>query len=87
MRELSAMSNKPTILFVDDEERILRTLEMSFRHIFNVITTTDGYEALKLLKKQEVDVIISDQRMPLISGACCTRNKPFHNENSIDGIF
>ena len=41
-------TSKPTILFVDDEERILRTLEMSFRHIFNVITTTDGYEALKL---------------------------------------
>lgn len=63
------MTNKPTILFVDDEERILRTLEMSFRHVFNVITTTDGYEALKLLKKQEIDVIVSDQRMPLISGA------------------
>jgi DNA-binding NtrC family response regulator len=58
-----------TILLVDDEERILRTLKLTFRREpFEVIATTSPMEALKMLEKQPVDVIISDQRMPEISG-------------------
>lgn len=58
-----------TILLVDDEERILRTLKLTFRREpFEVIATTNPMEALKMLEKQPVDVIISDQRMPEISG-------------------
>lgn len=61
-------SNKPTLLFVDDEPRILRSLEMSFRQDYRLLTTTDGHEALRMMQTQKVDVIVSDQRMPLISG-------------------
>lgn len=61
-------STLPTLLFVDDEARILRTLEMSFRHHYQVLTTTDGNEALRMMQTHKVDVVISDQRMPLISG-------------------
>ena len=60
--------NKPTLLFVDDESRILRSLEMSFRRDFHVLSTTDGREALRMMQTHAVDVIISDQRMPLMSG-------------------
>lgn len=59
---------QPTLLFVDDEERILRSLELAFRHRYRVLTTTDGHEALAWLKREPVDVIVSDQRMPLITG-------------------
>lgn len=61
-------TGKPTLLFVDDETRILRSLEMSFRHHYNVVTTTDGREALRIMHAQNIDVIVSDQRMPLMSG-------------------
>lgn len=62
------MSDKPTILFVDDEERILRSLKMLFMGKFKVKTTTDGHEAVEILQKETVHVLVSDQRMPNMTG-------------------
>jgi DNA-binding NtrC family response regulator len=62
------MSDKATILFVDDEERILRTLRMLFKTLYNVQISTDGHEALEILKRETVHVLVSDQRMPKMTG-------------------
>lgn len=62
------MSDKPTVMFVDDEERILRSLSMLFRAQYNVITCTDGHEALRIAAHQKIHVVISDQRMPEMTG-------------------
>lgn len=59
---------KPRILLVDDEERILRTLTMLLKMQYQVFSTTDGNEALKILTKEKIHVLISDQRMPLMVG-------------------
>lgn len=58
-----------TILFVDDEVVILNALKAVFvREGFQVLTATSGEEALKILENQDVDVVVSDERMPGISG-------------------
>lgn len=62
------MGGKLRILLVDDEERILRSLGLLLRMQYDVITTTRGSEALALLKEQEFHVLISDQRMPEMTG-------------------
>lgn len=62
------MSDKATILFVDDEERVLRSLEVLFKQRFRVLSTTDGHEAVDIVKRERVHVIISDQRMPIMTG-------------------
>lgn len=62
------MSEKPTVLFVDDEERILRSLSLLFRPGYRVLTTTDGEQALELLRRERVQVLVSDQRMPRMPG-------------------
>lgn len=59
---------KPKILFVDDEERILNTMQALFRRQYDTTTTTDGYHALELLKQDHYQLIISDQRMPIMAG-------------------
>ncbi|ALG68668.1 response regulator [Beggiatoa leptomitoformis] len=59
---------KPTVLLVDDEERILRSLKMLFLSKYKVLSTTDGNEALKMLAQEPVHVIVSDQRMPIMLG-------------------
>lgn len=59
---------KHTILFIDDEERILRSLKMLFMKEYNVKITTDYREALSILMQETVHAIISDQRMPDITG-------------------
>lgn len=60
--------DKPKILLVDDEERILRSLSMLLRTQYQIFATSDGNEALKILRQEKIHVIISDQRMPIMSG-------------------
>ncbi len=62
------MTDKATVLFVDDEEAILRSLKMLFKSQYQVKTTTDGNEAINIVKKEKVHVIVSDQRMPIMPG-------------------
>ncbi|WP_111657830.1 response regulator [Isoalcanivorax indicus] len=62
------MNAKPTLLFVDDEERILRTLVLAFRVRYRVLSASSGEEAMALLREHQVDVVISDQRMPQMTG-------------------
>lgn len=58
-----------TLLLVDDETNILSTLARLFRRDgYNILTANSGYEGLKLLENHDVGVIISDQRMPEMSG-------------------
>jgi DNA-binding NtrC family response regulator len=59
---------KPRLLFVDDEPSILSSLRVVFRTNYDVTITTDGFEAIELMRHSKFDVIVSDQRMPKISG-------------------
>lgn len=63
------MSEPIRILFVDDEERILRSLALQFRREYQVLTESDPRCALERLKTEPVHIIVSDQRMPQMSGA------------------
>ena len=56
------------ILIVDDEERILSALKSLFRQRYHVFTTTDGNKALDFLTRYQMHVVISDQRMPNMTG-------------------
>ncbi|CDF85032.1 putative two-component response regulator [Pseudomonas knackmussii B13] len=57
------------ILFVDDEERILRSLAMQFRRHYEVLTESDPRRALERLRSESVQIIVSDQRMPQMTGS------------------
>ncbi|MBL7994677.1 hybrid sensor histidine kinase/response regulator [bacterium] len=56
------------ILVVDDEIDNLDLLKRTFRREYNVHTANSAQEALKLLERQEFAVIVSDQRMPEMTG-------------------
>lgn len=56
------------ILLVDDEKDNLQALSRLLRGHFKVTTTTSPKEALQLLGSQTFHVIVSDQRMPTLSG-------------------
>jgi CheY-like chemotaxis protein len=56
------------ILYVDDEEVNLLVFESLFRRDFNIICTFNAPDALKQLESTEVDAVISDQRMPIMTG-------------------
>lgn len=63
------MSQPVRILFVDDEERILRSLAMQFRRQYEVFTESDPHQALQILEQEQIHIIVSDQRMPLMTGS------------------
>lgn len=56
------------ILIVDDEPANLRMLERLFRNDYKVVTASSGIEALEFLLEHDIAVIISDQRMPAMTG-------------------
>lgn len=62
------MDVRPCILFVDDEERVVNQLRIIFRQDYEVHTATSGAAALQILQSTQIDVVVSDQRMPGMTG-------------------
>ncbi len=59
---------KATILIVDDEEANLHKLRRTFMTDYRVLAAGSGSEALELLREQPVAAIVTDQRMPGMTG-------------------
>jgi response regulator RpfG family c-di-GMP phosphodiesterase len=58
-----------TVLFVDDEENILRSLKRLLRKEgYRILTATCGADGLEMLKEHDVHLVVTDQRMPGMSG-------------------
>lgn len=58
-----------TMLIVDDSEDMVGFLSENFKEKYEVMTASDGIEALDILSKHEVNIIISDWMMPRMDGA------------------
>ncbi|MDX2283751.1 MAG: histidine kinase [Bacteroidia bacterium] len=56
------------ILYVDDEQENLNAFRSSFRRSYEVHTARSGQEALDLLDREPIGLVISDQRMPGMTG-------------------
>ena len=64
-----------TALIVDDEERLRRALARSLAHQSRrTLTAASGEEALRLLKEEEIDLVITDLVMPGMDGMTLVRN-------------
>ena len=63
------MEEKRTVLFVDDEEKVLRSLKRAlFDEPYETLFANSGKEAIEILKRNDVHVIVTDMRMPEMSG-------------------
>ena len=56
------------VLFVDDEPDIIETFVLNYQNDFTVHTALGGAEAIALLEREPVDVLVADQRMPGMPG-------------------
>lgn len=59
---------KPTILLVDDNEDILEFLADELSEKYNLLTASNGEEALSLLSEEVVNLVVSDVMMPVMDG-------------------
>jgi signal transduction histidine kinase len=57
-----------TLLIVDDESDVLDSLRHQFHREYRVLTCIAGADAIKVLREDDVEVILTDQRMPGMSG-------------------
>jgi response regulator RpfG family c-di-GMP phosphodiesterase len=70
LKQVAKERLRHTILIVDDEEDNLQLLKRTLHREYNVITASDGMEALDILEKEgkNISLILSDQRMPNMTG-------------------
>lgn len=62
------MERKYILLYVDDEESNLDIFKNTFRREFTIYTANSAENGIEVLRQKEVDVVITDQRMPNKSG-------------------
>jgi serine/threonine-protein kinase len=76
-------TKKARVLFVDDEERILNALRALFRNQYHVFTAESGPLALEFVKRFGIHVVVSDQRMPSMTGVELLRQVKDLSPNSV----
>jgi response regulator RpfG family c-di-GMP phosphodiesterase len=59
---------KRTILYIDDEEINLRLFKATFRRDYNILIAKTAREGMNILSENNIDLIITDQRMPDVTG-------------------
>ena len=62
-----------TILLAEDNEAVRLLTQAKLRHQFTVVTAANGREALDILNRQHVDLIVADVMMPVMDGYQATR--------------
>lgn len=60
--------NKLSVLYVDDEINNLQSFKAAFRRDFLIYTAASAKEGMKILNEVPIQIIITDQRMPEMSG-------------------
>ncbi len=75
------MSQQMQILAVDDEPRGVELLARTLRGLGTCLTATSGEEAWELIQHGEISLVISDQRMPGMSGVELLTQVARHDEN------
>ncbi|MBS2012986.1 MAG: response regulator, partial [Deltaproteobacteria bacterium] len=59
----------PTVLFIDDDERLLESLRLALRREpYEILTVTSTERASRVLAQRKVDVVVCDERMPTMTG-------------------
>ena len=56
------------VLYVDDEENNLNSFKAALRRNYNIYTALSGEEGMEILSKTDIHVIVTDQRMPHMTG-------------------
>lgn len=68
MEAQAQVADRPRLLFVDDEQRVLNSMRIMFRRQFDLFLASAGAEALDIVRDKDIDVIVADHRMPKMTG-------------------
>src|SRR5882724_10229958 len=74
-------NNAYNILYVDDEENNLNSFRAALRRYYNVFTALSGEEGIEILSKNDIHVVVTDQRMPNMTGVQFLQHIPGDQNN------
>jgi class 3 adenylate cyclase/DNA-binding NarL/FixJ family response regulator len=69
------------VLYVDDEENNLNSFRAALRRNYNIYTALSGDEGMEVLSKNDIHVIVTDQRMPNMTGVQFLQHIPGDQDN------
>jgi signal transduction histidine kinase len=78
---------RPTLLVVDDEVDVLESLRHQFHRTYRVLTSSSGAQAIELLEQNDIEVLLTDQRMPGMSGDVLLRRARQLKPDTIRMLF
>jgi len=64
----SKQSEKISVLYIDDEVDNLNSFKATFRRNFEIYTAESAIEGKKILAENNIEIVLSDQRMPEMTG-------------------
>jgi class 3 adenylate cyclase/ActR/RegA family two-component response regulator len=73
--------NVYNVLYVDDEENNLNSFRAALRRNYNIFTALSGEEGIEILTKNDVHVVVTDQRMPNMTGVQFLQRIPGDQDN------
>lgn len=68
MKELLINEKDHNLLIIDDEVEITKAITRQFRRKYNVFSTTSADDGLQIMERENIQVVLSDQRMPGMTG-------------------
>jgi len=69
------------VLYVDDEENNLNSFRAALRRNYNIFTAMSGEEGMAVLSKYDIHVVVTDQRMPNMTGVQFLQHIPSDQDN------
>jgi signal transduction histidine kinase/CheY-like chemotaxis protein/sugar lactone lactonase YvrE len=77
------LAGKPTILLVDDDREILNLLKDMLSPLYHLYFAQNGRDALAIVEKHPIDLIVSDVMMPVMDGVefCCKIRESFNTSH------
>jgi class 3 adenylate cyclase len=67
---------KPNVLYIDDEQDNLLVFKAAFRRHYKVFTALSGEEGIEIIRTNDICLVITDQRMPGMTGVQFLKNLP-----------
>src|ERR1700751_717271 len=69
------------VLYVDDEENNLNSFRAALRRDYNIFTALSRDEGIEILQKTDIHVVVTDQRMPNMTGVQFLQRIPGDQDN------
>ncbi len=76
-----------SLLVVDDEVSMLDFFRQAFKNGFSLYTAQNAEEALGILKQHEIQIILTDQKMPELSGLELLKKAQRLSPDSVNILF